>query len=178
MMTTTIARPTDKQLAFIRTLLKEREGIAAAEAIRTMLNELRVEKRLGKKEASAAIDALIAIPAPKKPAKKATIADAGMYRDPDTGTIIKVKESKAGRRSAYKLVTKPVTGYTTGGPTHTSSYVYVKGLVYRIKPEWRMSIDDCKEYGVLHGNCIVCGAHLTNPESVRLGIGPVCGGRV
>lgn len=27
------------------------------------------------------------------------------------------------------------------------------------------------------GNCCCCGALLTNPESVRLGIGPICGGR-
>lgn len=27
------------------------------------------------------------------------------------------------------------------------------------------------------GSCCCCGALLTNPESVRLGIGPICGGR-
>lgn len=27
------------------------------------------------------------------------------------------------------------------------------------------------------GNCCCCGRLLTNPESVRLGIGPICGGR-
>lgn len=32
-------------------------------------------------------------------------------------------------------------------------------------------------HGHATGNCSCCGRPLTNPESVRLGIGPICGGR-
>ena len=33
------------------------------------------------------------------------------------------------------------------------------------------------EHGFQTGQCSCCGKLLTNPESVRLGIGPICGGR-
>jgi hypothetical protein len=39
-------------------------------------------------------------------------------------------------------------------------------------------LEIAKEYGKRTGICCVCGAELTNEESVQLGIGPICGGRM
>jgi hypothetical protein len=39
---------------------------------------------------------------------------------------------------------------------------------------WRMSVEDVAAKGRIMVRCIVCGIALKNPESRRLGIGPVC----
>jgi len=49
---------------------------------------------------------------------------------------------------------------------------------------WSLSLDAglspwAKNYEfMLDGRCLVCNRHLTNPESVKTGIGPVCAGLV
>ena len=39
----------------------------------------------------------------------------------------------------------------------------------------RMTLEEAGEFGQLYGICCVCGAVLTDPESIERGIGPVCG---
>lgn len=38
----------------------------------------------------------------------------------------------------------------------------------------RLSVAEAAEYGLETGWCIVCGRRLTDPKSVKAGIGPVC----
>jgi hypothetical protein len=43
-----------------------------------------------------------------------------------------------------------------------------------IRAEHRMSEKMARAFGELTGHCCVCGKLLTDPESIRNGIGPVC----
>ena len=56
---------------------------------------------------------------------------------------------------------------------------YVKGAIFAIKERGRpASVEDIAAYGLASGQCFVCGKRLTEPKSVRAGIGPVCAKRV
>lgn len=84
----------------------------------------------------------------------------GMYRKPGAATVFKVQESKAGRLYAKELV--------------DGHFEYARGAIFEIKPDWRLTPDELKAYGLETGNCIVCQRELTVRESVERGIGPVC----
>lgn len=86
---------------------------------------------------------------------------AGAYRLTD-GRIIRVQMSKMSG-NPYAVSLDSARMYLGGGKL-------LQGAV-------RLSLDEAKAYGRETGTCCVCGAHLENPESVALGIGPICGGR-
>lgn len=52
--------------------------------------------------------------------------------------------------------------------------------------KWEVDIKECVadpateavKYGLGHGVCSVCGRALSNPESIELGIGPICRGKM
>lgn len=84
----------------------------------------------------------------------------GMYRQP-SGRIVKVQLS----RTSGKPYAKTVDGEYLGGGRELA------GLV-------RLTLDEAKAYGRETGVCCVCGATLTNPESIAAGIGPWCAGKL
>lgn len=86
---------------------------------------------------------------------------AGAYRLAD-GTIVRVQVAKQSGKP-YAVALDAQGTYLGGGAK-------LAGAV-------RLSLDEAKGYGRATGTCCVCGAHLENPESVALGIGPICGGR-
>lgn len=92
----------------------------------------------------------------------------GIYRTPD-GTVIKVQKAVHGSGNLYgkRLVIDGDHG----------SFVYEPGLLKRITAEMKLSLDDAAEFGRLYGFCIVCGATLTDENSIARGIGPICAGR-
>jgi hypothetical protein len=52
---------------------------------------------------------------------------------------------------------------------------YVAGAIYRLHPCHKVSRERGEELSLQIGACCVCGRTLTDPKSVRKGIGPVCG---
>ena len=48
----------------------------------------------------------------------------------------------------------------------------------KLSTETVMDLQAAEDYGRQWGVCCVCGAVLTNPESIERGIGPICGGRL
>lgn len=102
---------------------------------------------------------------PEAKDEPAEFVTEGMYQA--DGRIYKVLPSRSGngRHYAKELVGESETGYT---------FVYAKGAMYRIRPEHRMTAEQAAEWGRLTGTCVCCGALLTDPKSVRDGIGPVC----
>lgn len=89
----------------------------------------------------------------------------GMYTL--NGRIFKVLPSRSGNGRCYakELIGESATGY---------SFAYAKGAMYRLRSEHRMSAEDAAEWGQLTGSCCCCGTLLTDPRSVKDGIGPVC----
>ena len=175
MSTSTTYPATPKQLSFLKSLVAERPVWAAGVG----LDEEMIE-RLSKKNASGWIDrALKVARETPKPAAKPRVTEAGMYRNPSTGELFRVQPGKYNPGKLYAKRMVKIEGWTFethGKKTHT--FVYEPGLIREIDPAWRMTLEEAKAWGVEFGSCCVCGAFLTNPESVALGIGPVCGGRV
>lgn len=174
--------PSERQIALIRKLLKEREGITGTEAVRDELNSRRESDALTMGVASWAIDTLIAIPAPNASRHpkvvRSTVTEDGMYRDPETDRIFKVQTAKHGSGLPYakELQTLPVDD--GNGPVgYATTFVYEQGLIRTLRPEWKMTLAEAMAYGTLYGNCCVCGATLTDETSIANGIGPVCARR-
>lgn len=138
-----------------------------------------------KREASAAIDFLFAVPRAVKTrvSSDATEPEVGMYRDGDT-----IYRVYLGQQSGRNLVKRVVRGEfradvedpNPADPSHYDyEYEYV-GAASRVLPETatRLSLEEAKAWGRMTSSCCVCAARLDNPESVEAGIGPVCGGRI
>lgn len=101
---------------------------------------------------------------------------AGMYRNPTTGDIFKVQKAVHG--SGY-LYAKKLHQVSPAGSNDPAAFFEIeRGAIYKIELDWRMSVEDCKEFGALYGVCCVCARTLTRESSIEAGIGPVCAGKV
>ena len=147
----------DKQVAFITTLVSERvfEGAVSFATLTSV-------------EASSLITTLLA--SPRKTGASAgslaRVCEEGMYRNAE-GDIFRVQRSReSGNLYAKRL------NVIEGG------FEYVQGAIRLIAPSDKMTLAEAKMFGVEFGICCVCGAFLTDPKSVSAGIGPVCAGRV
>lgn len=145
-------RATDKQVGFYVRLCGER-GIDISGTDFA---------KISKREISGMIDDVLHLP--KTPAAKIELED-GMYRLGDV--IYKVQHAVhgSGRQYAKELVQY---GDDSWG------FEFAKGIVYKLRPEHKMSLEDAKEFGALYGTCCVCGRTLTNEASIEAGIGPIC----
>jgi len=150
---------TDKQIAFVRTLLAERTGNPEAEAIRNRLNEARLVAPMTAALVSECITALLEIP--KTPAAE---VEAGVYVLAN-GNLARVY---LGQQSGGMLLKEVVDG----------------DLEYRGKAERflagsrKATIEEVGNWGRTTGTCLVCSRRLDDPESVDRGIGPVCYARM
>lgn len=99
----------------------------------------------------------------------AKVTEDGMYLSPE-GDVFKVQIAKQGSGNLYakRLVIDPTN---TG---HPGKFQYEAGLINKIDPAWKMTLEQAKEFGKLYGICCNCGADLTDEKSIEAGIGPVC----
>lgn len=149
-MTITTPTPaTQKQIAFLTTLISERA------------NDLVVDfATLTSRQASDLISSLINAPRTNAPVEE------GMYRNAN-GVIYKVQKSRETGNFYAKCL-----------DVAEKKFVYEQGAMRGLTAQMRMSIDEAKAFGVEYGFCVVCAKFLTDPVSVAQGIGPVCSGRV
>lgn len=133
-----------KQVSFINTLLSER--VYAGEEINF--------GTLSSREASDLISLLLKSP-------RHDSVDVGMYQTPD-GEIYRVQPS----RETGNLYAKHML---VGG-----GFEYERGAISRLRPADKMTLAQAKAWGMATGVCCVCGAFLTDQNSVDEGIGPVC----
>lgn len=98
----------------------------------------------------------------------------GVYELPDGRIYIVKPNKKKTRFYAKRLVEAPSDRLTETGDHVPFDFVYEKGAIYEIKPEYMMSMERGKQLMIKYGHCIVCGRHLKVAESVERGIGPVC----
>lgn len=116
-----------------------------------------VPDHLTRDDARATITALKNVPVPRA-SNPMSIDEPGLFLL--SGGVYKVVRSTAG-----KLYAKQLEG---------TSWVYAPGVVRDLTEAHRMTVEQAQEYGVATGVCCMCGIELTNPESIALGIGPVC----
>lgn len=155
--------------------LSERKGVPAPAR--------EVVERFTRAQISQVIDQLQSRPdAPKaqqagdriaaKVAAKAQtrVTEDGMYRTPD-GDIFKVQIAKQGSGNLYakKLVLDE--------ESKSGSFEYAPGAINTLRAEWKMSLEEAKEFGKLYGVCCKCGRELTDETSIAEGIGPICAGK-
>lgn len=115
--------------------------------------------------ASLLIDKLLAAPkrnAPKRPEPGLYVLD---------GDVIKVQLNGAGTRVYAKRL-------VPSGTSGRGSWEYEQGLIDRLQGATPANEETMAAWGRRTGTCGVCGALLTNPESIERGIGPICAGRL
>ncbi len=154
--TRTPARPaTEKQLSFISKLSRERG------------RELPTGE-LSTRDASRLIDELMAAPRVSAPAAPGAapvgILEPGMYRA--GADLFRVYPARNGGHLLAKRV-------LTGG-----GFEYAGAATRFVAAAGRLTREEAAAWGQQYGVCCVCAAHLTDPESVAAGIGPICGNRV
>lgn len=164
-MTTYFAPASDKQIAFVKSLLADRDvPLTYSEG----LGESLAEGVLSSKEASQAIDYLKGLP--KRAGAKPAVIDLPLGIYTVDAEVWRVGVSRTtGRKYAARLRgdalltgAKPVFDWVKGG----------LGILARDGK--RMPLDWAEAWGLQHGWCICCDAFLTDPVSVKRGIGPVC----
>jgi len=159
-MNATATRPaSEKQVALIRRMTNDRQVPDCFVLDEHVLDELDT------RQASRLIDTLFQYPYKPRPQVQ---LEPGMYRVDDR--LFRVYKARSGSHLlAKELVNREAGRY---------GFEYRGGAGRFVKTENRMTLEEAKAWGAQYGTCCVCGALLTDPESVAAGIGPVCGGRV
>jgi hypothetical protein len=121
-------------------------------------------------------------PAPAAPAPTTGEALAevteGLYATPN-GLIFKVQVAHHGSGQLYaKQLVELEEPRLVRGKTATHGFVYVPGAIKRLRPEWKMSLEDAMAWGKLYGSCCRCGIILTEDSSIERGLGRICYGKL
>lgn len=150
--------PSDAQLSFLRKLADERD-FDLSEILPT----------LDRRSASTWIDRLKEMP--KAAGTSAHVDPPEGFHIVTTGDrpmVFKVQRAVhgSGRLYAKQLLVEGGWDYVGTAPFRWLSEATV------------LTLEKAQEYGQLYGICCCCGATLTNEDSIRRGIGPVCGNRL
>lgn len=167
----------EKQVDLIGKLFNEREWdsplIAQTLALETY------EDDFGGKEASALIDLLLKLPRAGTRARKAQqeadnqrmnteLEEGALYAlgEGDAAEIYRVQRSKTSKKLYALRVLEE------GGTE------YAPGIVTRLDPQRKLTLDEAQAWGRRTGTCCNCYAKLTDPKSVERGLGPICASRI
>jgi hypothetical protein len=160
---------TERQIAFIEKLRDERDLSAFSEDFRARLSDSVHLYKYDNKDISNLITDLLNSPM-KTVAGATPITEPGMYAKEKAG-IFRVRISKtSGKPYAMRMILDP--------DADKARFEYEAGAIRYLTAENRMSLEDAKKFGLETGFCCVCGAFLTDPKSVAVGIGPVCAKKV
>ena len=163
---------TERQCAFLDKLLAEREEsllshreqLARRGGRNSFLSliDRYLDTYVTRQEASTLIDWLMhAVERDRKVMQQyVPKVDEGHYWY--EGKPVKVKAALYGSGRLYALVLSQ------------EGFTYEAGLVTKLRPEHKMTIEQAMQWGKLYGVCCICGRVLTNEESIEWGIGPVC----
>jgi hypothetical protein len=194
-----MATITEKQASFIRSLVVELE---LAEDVDAAFDSLYAEMTIS--EASSAIDGLLQIRAERKAQQKATVEVHSTVTEPalpegyftvefgelydgeETHRTFRVKDASSQSKLAGKRIISLLVGSNNESDYTGVGFVDADGVKvwkrFSGDSVMREAIDiltgDVESaqmgYAMRSGNCYVCGRLLTEPESIKLGIGPVC----
>jgi hypothetical protein len=181
---------TERQIALINQLKTERSIDHWADRIEAD-RRLWHGRALTKERASETIDFLIGLPKPKPVERK--LGPEGVHKLGDE--IFKVVTSEQGYRYAKRLViSQSCPGHLDptdpsafdapmrycDGSEHeaTASWKKASGMVWKLSEETLLTEAEAAQFGQRFGVCAVCGRVLSNPESIALGIGPICRSRL
>lgn len=161
-----MGQASDKQITFIKKLMSEKDMKGPDMIIIIAVDSLIHTKpeTLTKAGASQAIDILMAMPnkAVTKVTTTSKTIEPGFYKVGD---------------KVYKVQTSPNSGYNFAKVLTAHGFEYAKGAIKTITPADKLTLADAKEYGKVHGSCIICQRTLTDEGSIEAGIGPICAGK-
>lgn len=161
--------PTDKQVAFYNRLAAER-GVPPIDAFGPGVT---------RREASDAIDALMALPRADRPAPVAAedaAVEEGVYEK--DGIVYVVKRARqSGNLYAKQIVEIGGERLTEAGTVINAEFEYAPGVIRTLSRDDKMDLDRAKALTIRYGFCVACGRHLKAAQSVEQGIGPVCRGK-
>ena len=162
------APATDKQKQFVRTLLAEREGNEAAEALRYMLNSARERNELTAKLMSATIEQLIAI----RPNDVPVVVPDGRYALPaEDGHFVFYKvEAGQGKWDGYTFVVQLI-GSVGDWQEARLSQGHSKSVLARIAANVE---EAARMFGIKAKACGYCASPLSNIQSRAAGYGEIC----
>ena len=175
------------------------QGLArsAASAVIDTLRALPAKPRTAIEEQAVSPHAVKAVV--PDPATRPT--EDGIYVDPETGRIFKLQFNRgegAGTRLYAKqlqigferdgewethqenLLALDYSGVErkpNGKPVVDNEWMYVRGLIFKVKPEWRLSAEQAIAWGALYGSCVRCHRDLTKESSIRQMMGDTCAGK-
>lgn len=160
------APATAKQASYAKSLAAERAPQAITAPIQSILTALAAGTATAG-QASWCIESLLKLPKAPQAAPSGQKADKGYYMH--KGSVYVVVASKENPDRTYaKRLELPQGGATKG------RWVYAPGMLHTLSWADKMTQEQARAFGKLHGVCAICGATLTDPKSVELGIGPVC----
>jgi hypothetical protein len=165
----TLRPASDKQKAFVRTLLAEREGNPTAEAIRGALNVARTSSQLTAAVVSDAITRLLELP--KNQAK--VEAPAGRYALPaEDGHFVfyKVDRPTEGKWAGYVFV-KQLVGSVGSWDEQRLSRQTADSTLARIAADPE---EAARMFGIKAKACGMCASPLSNVRSRAAGYGETC----
>lgn len=101
------------------------------------------------------------------------LAEEGFYKVGET--YFKVQKAKfgSGRLYAKQLLELPRRG--EDGTLESKGYWdMARGVVYKLRPEDKLTGEQAAEFGQLYGICMYCWSELTDERSIEVGYGPIC----
>lgn len=108
-------------------------------------------------------------------APESTAVEPGVYVV--DGDIVKVQANKA-KTATYALRWIVINGErlldSDGISRVHGEWEYEAGLVRKVRPDQRMSVEQAKAFVLRYGRCARCSRKLKAADSVERGIGPVC----
>jgi hypothetical protein len=112
--------------------------------------------------------------------QSAMVASQNDRREVSDG-FYEVRNGGVGQPRIVKVQTSPRSGrqYAKVLDLGTGQFNYAPGVITEVRRAGEpLSIERARELGALYGRCVCCGATLTDEVSIKLSIGPVCGGRL
>ncbi len=107
--------------------------------------------------------------------------ESGIKRPVLRGNGLKLTLASARSRNPGAIYVKDENGNYFGKITKEGKYFPTTDAPEEILSELQKIAEDplkyMKDYGKKTGECACCGRELTNPDSIELGIGPICAKR-
>jgi hypothetical protein len=163
MSTTTFRPATERQLAFLKTLVAERvrEDDTISQTVVADARAKAMAGRFSSTEASTLIEALKALPKAEQ-GEQASDPEPGVYVLSDRLYHVKVSEKSA---KAYAMV------WDSEGREWE---YHGRRPLASLTPEHKITAEQAAEFGHAYGVCVFCTRELTDERSVVVGYGPVC----
>jgi Family of unknown function (DUF6011) len=101
----------------------------------------------------------------------------GAYRRDGVIYIVKPNREKT-RVYAKRMVVINGERLTEAGTVVKIEFEYERGAIFQLRPEHRLSTEECEALSIRYEKCIMCGRGLKAAKSVQRMIGPVCYGYI